>query len=111
MSFDELLKLYTENFSMGFINSRDAGEKLALISLTCHITNELRKKGKKLNCYEVLLLVAKDYPEHMKSTFLKSLGVICEDLMYGCDTYPDFGIKSKEMPKTLRELLDKYVPF
>jgi hypothetical protein len=31
--------------------------------------------------------------------------------MYGCDTFPDFGIKPQEMPKTLKKLLDTYVPF
>ena len=50
-------------------------------------------------------------PEQVKNTFLKSLGAICESLMYGSKTYPDFGIEPKNMPKQLRKLLDNYCPF
>lgn len=87
------------------------GDKLACIALTCYITNELRKKGQKVTCYDVLLKVGKDFGQLQKDTFLKSLGAICEDLMYGCDTFLDFGIKPKDMPKQLQILLNNYVPF
>ena len=46
-----------------------------------------------------------------KETFLKSLGVICESLMYGNKVFPDFGIKPKDMPKTVQNLLNHYCPF
>ena len=95
---------------MGYLG-KDLSDKLACISLTCYITNELRKKGKKINCYEVLLQIGKDFTDFEKNTFLKSLGVICEDIMYSCDTFPDFGIKPKEMPSTVKKLLEKNCPF
>ena len=97
---------------MGFINTRNLSDKMAIISLTCYITDALRKKGKKMSCYEVLLQIMKGLPEHEKNTFLKSLGAICEDLIYECDTFPDFGIEPKKMPEQLRQLIyDKYCPF
>lgn len=37
------------------------GDKLACIALTCYITNELRKKGQKVTCYDVLLKVGNDF--------------------------------------------------
>ena len=86
-------------------------DKLACIALTCYITNEVRKKGKKVTCYDVLLKVGGDFSNTEKQTFLKSLGAICEDLMYGCTNFLDFGIPPKEMPKQLKSLLDKYCPF
>ena len=86
-------------------------DKLACIALTCYITNEFRKKGKKVTCYDVLKSVAKDWPKVSKDTFLKSLGAICEDFMYGCNTFPTLGVEPKEMPKQLKILLDKYLPF
>jgi hypothetical protein len=89
----------------------DLSDKLACISLTCYITNELRKKGKKSTCYDVLLQIGKDLPDLEKNTFLKSLGAICESLMYGSKTFPDFGIPLKEMPKQVRKLLGSYCPF
>ena len=87
------------------------GDKLACIALTCYITNELRKKGQKVTCYDVLLKIGNDFGEVEKNTFLKSLGAICEDLIYGCNTFPDFGVKPKDMPKQLKILLYNYVPF
>lgn len=110
ISFEKLSKVYSKYFSLGYING-ELSDKLACISLTCYITNELRKKGKKVTCYEVLLKIGKDFRDLEKNTFLKSLGVICEDLMYGCKTFPDFGIQPKDMPMALKKLLDLYVPF
>ena len=108
ISFDKLFKIYRKFFSMGYLGT-DCSDKLACISLVCCITHELRKKGKNLNCYEVLCQIDKDHPE--KNTFLKSLGAICEDLLYCCDKFPDFGIPLKEMPNTVKKLLNQYCPF
>lgn len=84
---------------------------MACIALTCYLTNELNKKGKNITCYDVLLKVGKDFGDLEKNTFLKSLAAICKDYMYGCKEFPDFGIPVKEMPKQLKNLLDKYCPF
>ena len=110
ISFDKLLAIYDKYFSLGYLNT-DISDKLACISLTCYITNELRKKSKKSTCYDVLLQIGKDLPDLEKNTFLKSLGAICESLMYGSKTFPDFGIPLKEMPKQVRKLLGSYCPF
>lgn len=110
INFDKVCAIYKKYFSLNYLNS-NMGDKLACIALTCYITNEVRKKGKKVSCYDVLLSVGKSFGELEKKTFLKSLGAICEDLMYGCDSFLDFGIKPKDMPQTLKNLLDKYCPF
>ena len=109
-SFEKVLAIYEKYFSLGYLNT-DVSDKLAAISLTCYITNELKKKGKNVTCYDILLQIGKDFPDLVKNTFFKSLGAICQDLMYGCDTFPDFGIPPKEMPKTVLKLLNKYCPF
>ena len=121
ISFDKLYTIYSKYFSLHYLNS-NMGDKLACIALTCYITNEIRKKGKKINCYDVLLKIAcqnnprdnvinGQFGDVEKNTFLKSLGVICEDFMYGCNEFLDFGIKPKDMPKTLQNLLNNYCPF
>ena len=110
ISFEKLLVIYDKFFSLGYLNT-DISDKLACISLTCYITNELRKKGKTINCYDTLLMVCKDYPEDIKNEFLKSLGVMCESLMYGNSVFPDFGIKPKDMPNTIKNILKSYCPF
>ena len=110
ISFEKLCKVYTKYFTLGYLNA-NMSDKLACIALTCYITNEVRKKNKKITCYDILIKVAGDAGEVEKNTFLKSLGAICEDYMYGCEVFPDFGIPAKEMPKQLKILLDKYCPF
>lgn len=110
ISFDKLLTIYNKYFNLGYIN-QDISDKLALISLTCYVTNELRNKGKNINCYKLLLQIGKDFSKIEQETILKSLGVICESLMYGNKTFPDFGIKPKDMPKTIHNLLKNYCPF
>ena len=45
------------------------GDKLACIALTCYITNELKKKGQKVTCYDVLLKVGKDFRREKKIPF------------------------------------------
>ena len=109
-SFDKLNKIYSKYFTLGYLGT-NMSDKLACIALTCYITNELKKKGKKVTCYDVLQKISSDKSNFEKNTFLKSLGAICEDLMYGCDTFLDFGIPVKEMPQQLKNLLDKYCPY
>lgn len=109
ISFDILRDHYNRYYSLGYLG--EMSDKLAVIALTCFITNELRKKGQKVTCFDVLLKVGKDFPDTLKHTFLKALGVICEDFMYGCTVFLDFGIPVKEMPKQLKKLLDNYCPF
>ena len=110
ISFDKALAIYKKFFSVYYLNS-NLGDKLAVIALTCSITNELRKKNKDITCYDVLLKIGKDFGKEDKETFLKSLGVICEDFMYGVKEFPDYGVPLKDMPKQLQKLLDSYVPF
>lgn len=110
LDFNKTLAIYKKFFSVHFLNS-NLGDKLAVIALTCYITNELRKKDKEITCYDVLLKVGKDFGKEEKETFLKSLGAICEDFMYGVKDFLDYGVPLKDMPKQLKKLLDSYVPF
>ena len=110
ISFDKTLAIYQKFFSLPFLNS-NLGDKLAVIALTCYLTNEIRKKNPETTCYDILLKVGKDFGEVDKNTFLKSLGAICQDFMYGVKDFPDFGVELKKMPQQLKKLLDSYVPF
>ena len=110
LSFNELKEFYSKHFTLGYLGY-NMSDKLACIALTCYITNELRKKNKEITCYDVLLKVGKQVSLDEKSAFLKALGAICEDFMYGCNTFPSLGVEPKEMPKQLKILLDKYLPF
>ena len=67
ISFEKVLAIYDKYFSLGYLNT-DVSDKLACISLTCYLTNALREKGQKVNCYQVLLQVGKDMPDLVKNT-------------------------------------------
>lgn len=110
ISFEEVNEYYSKHYSLSYLGN-NMSNKLACIALTCSITFDLRKKNKNITCYDVLLKVGKDFSETDKNTFLKVLGAICENFMYGCDTFPTFGIKSQDRPKQLKLLLDNYLPF
>ena len=110
LDFNKTLAIYKKFFSVHFLNS-NLGDKLAVIALTCYITNELRKKDKEITCYDVLLKVGKECGYGGKENFLKLAGAICEDFMYGVKDFPDYGVSLKNMPKQLKKLLDSYVPF
>jgi len=111
--YEQVQKVYNKYFSLGFIDY-DIQKKFALISLICKITYEINKKRnfvQNMNCYQVLCNLGINSTDGMKNTVLKSLGAICDDLMYGCDSFPDFGIKVSEMPQIVRQILEKQIPF
>jgi hypothetical protein len=110
ISFDKLLRIYQKYFSLHYINT-NTDNKLALIALICFLTNELRKKDKNITCYDVLLKIGKDFPDLQKNTFLKSLACVCQDIMYGCKEFNTFGVERKDVPATIKKLLNEYVPF
>lgn len=110
INFDELCKIHLEYYNLGYMGP-SLSNKLACIALTCYLTNEFRKQGKKITCYDVLIKIGKHSHLDENNTFLKSLGAICESFMYSCDEFPNLGIEVKEMPKQLKILLDKYLPF
>ena len=93
-----------------YINT-NTDNKLALIALVCFLTNELQKKNKNITCYDVLLKIGKDFSDVDKNTFLKSLACICQDIMYGCTEFNTFGVERKDVPKTIKKLLNEYMPF
>ena len=49
LSWDKTIALYKKFFSIHYLNS-NLGDKLAVIALTCYITNELRKKSNNVSC-------------------------------------------------------------
>lgn len=106
-SYEEMQAIYNKYFSLGFLG-RDINSKFALISLTCYITNKMKKKRPDWTHWSTLYEINKGaVPEDL----LKGLAVICSEFGYGCDTFPTFGIEDKKIPAKIKELLDNYVPF
>lgn len=106
--YDELRKLYSKCFSLGHLNT-DINSKFALISLICFLTFKAKSTKPDVTHYKVIKSITRDtfYPED----FLKGLAVVCEDFSYGCSEFPTFNIKPKDIVKTIKDLLDTYLPF
>ena len=103
-----LKKIYTDNFSLGYLNV-DAGDKLALISLVCYITQKAKEKKPGVTVYQVLSNLNKD--TYVSEDFIVGLTIICEDFMYHCTKFPTFGTPDKEIVPTIKNLLKSYLPF
>lgn len=109
-SFEQLQLVYNKYFSLKYLGT-DLGNKLAIIALTCYLTNEIQKRNKDFNCYDTLIKVGKDFSENDKNTFLKSLGAVCQDFYRDCTNFPTFGVEPQNAVKQLRKLLSEYCPF
>lgn len=106
MNYDSLRQFYADNFSLGCINS-DINTKFALISLICLLTYKLQQKKPDVTCYQVIMKIDNELPEK----FIKGLSIVCEDFMYGCKEFPDFGVELKKIPGKIKEILHDYLPF
>lgn len=105
--YEEMQALYSKYFSLDYLG-RDINNKFALISLTCYITDKLKKKQPDWTHWRTLYEINKGtVPEDL----LKGLAVICSDFGYGCSSFPTFGIADKDIPAKIKELLEKYTPF
>ena len=105
--YEEMQAIYNKYFSLNFMG-KDINNKFALISLTCYITNKIKKTKPDWTHWSTLYEINKGtVPED----FLKGLAVICSDFGYGCDSFPTFGIDDKKIPAKIKELLENYVPF
>lgn len=107
LSYKELERIYTENFSMGHLN-RDINSKFALISLICYITEKLKSRSPDVTYYQIIYKISNGL---LPDKFIKSLAVICSDFSYGCKEFPTFGIPEKDMTKKIREILSDWTPF
>ena len=107
-TFNNLKDIYTQYFSLGKIAS-DINEKFALISLIGYIVYNMKRKKPDVSYYEVIYKLSEGLG--ISDLEIKTLAVIVEDFSYECTEFPTFGLKPKEMPGKIREILSKKMPF
>lgn len=112
MSYEELSKLYSENFGLSHLDT-SIEERLALLGLICNVTYEMKKKKPGVTCYQIIMHIMKDKGLTKDyETFLTNLSIMCEDTMKYCTKFSDFGIKEgKKQVAKIREILDTWLPF
>lgn len=113
MNFKELQQFYTENYSLGYLNSYNGHStiesRFILISLVNLAYSKLKLKNPDLTRYEFLVKLTKN--NSLPDKFLKGLAIVCEDFAYGCDNYPNFGLKGNDILKEIQGILNSYLPF
>ena len=108
MTFKEMERLYKEHFSTGYL-ATDINNKFALISLIGYVTTHMKAKKPDVTYYQVIYKLAEGTGLDEKDIY--KLAIISEDFAYGCKDFPTFGLSPKEMPKKIKEILSKYLPF
>lgn len=104
---EELKELYTTHFSLGNLGA-DIANKLALIALSGHLMNQLRKKKPNIKTFDVLKKLANGMAP---DDFVKGVAFVVDDFSYACGEFPTFGVEEKKIPSKIREILSTYLPF
>ena len=113
MKFKELQQLYSENFSLGYINAgnnRSSIEnRFVLISLVDYITYKAKLKNPDVTHYEIIMKLSKNLG--LSDNFIKGLSIVCEDFSYQCTDFPTFGLKGQDIIKEAVAILKSCMPF
>ena len=114
MTFKELDKFYTDNYSIGYLNAsistRSPFEnRIVLISLICHVTYRTKLKNPDVTHYQIIMKLAENLG--LPDKFLQGLAIVCKDFSYQCTEFPTFGLKGQDIVKEVRGILRTYLPF
>ena len=113
MKFKELQQLYSENFSLGYINAgnnRSSIEnRFVLISLVCYITYKAKLKNPDTTYYQVVMKLSDKLG--LPDKFIIGLSIVCKDFAYSCSEFPTFGLKGQDIIREIRGILSSYLPF
>lgn len=105
--YSEMQAIYMSMFSLHWFGN-DISNKFALISLICYLKYKLSAKKPDVTHYQIIM---KCGGENLPEDVVKALAVICSDFGYGCTEFPLFGLKDKQIPNKIKELLQNYLPF
>lgn len=105
--------LDSNRFFIGVPASSDMGDKFAIITLICRLTQELRQKKPDVTIKQVIMAcIGKDLPiTDDAKAIIDSLEAVCTWWSYGCNKFPDLGVSAKEMSKKIKELYFNLLPF
>lgn len=115
MTFKELRKFYSDNFSLGNLNLSEKDKhsvferKLILISLICYVVEKNKPKNPDFSPY--MLLYKLNEKLGLPDDFLKGLAIVCEDFSYNCHDFPTFGWEGKKILEEIISMLKTYLPF
>lgn len=108
--YEQMQKTFRTLFHLPNLG-KDCSEKFALISLICYLTEKLKEKKPDVTHWTVLYKLNQQGNCDIREDWLKGLAVVCSEFAYGCTEFPTFGLKDKEIPGKIKELLLRWLPF
>lgn len=109
LTYEEKKDIYRDNFTLGYLGN-DINKKFTLLSLVCLVTYLAKQKDPDATPYSMLKKINKG-DTTLPDSFIHAIAIQCEDLMYGCESFPTFGVPNKEIISTIKKLLNEYLPF
>ena len=114
MTFKELDKFYSDNYSIGYLNASPSTRspfenRLVLISLICYVTYRTKLKNPDVTHYQIIMKLSEGLG--LPDKFIWGLSIICSDFSYQCTEFPTFGLKGQDIVKEIRGILKTYIPF
>lgn len=107
MKYKELQTIFDEYFSLSTLGT-DFSNRIGLISMICYLYSKLKPKNPDLTYYTLLYKIGNTKVDEKS---LIGLSIICENFGKNCKEFPDFGIKLKDMPKKIKDILHNWLPF
>lgn len=112
-NFSELRRIYSECFSLGYINGNNKHSpiecRIILISLICYVYSKNKAKNPDLTYYSLIYKLSDKLG--LSDSFIKGLAIICEDFAYGTTEFPTFGLKGQDILKEIKSILESCMPF
>lgn len=106
---DEFKQFLDKHMFIGVPQSGDAGDKFALIGMVCYLTRALQQQKPGMTHYQVIRMCTKN--KAFSAEVIESLANVCDWFAYNCVKFPDFGVKPKEMPSKICDLIEQLLPF
>lgn len=103
-------------FSTGRLLSGKLEDKLEILKAVCFLTFMINKSFKKdftaVDVLEKVVYKKKFVETNSFDAFLITIGIISQDLLYGCDDVPNPGYKdTEECCKKIQQLCLQWAPF
>lgn len=105
--FDRRRQFYNECYSLGNLGC-SIQDKFALIGLICYVTDKAKQKQPATH-YQIIKGLSKGLS--LPESFICGLAIMCEDFAYESKEFPTFGVESKDIVSTVRNILNTYMPF
>ena len=112
LDYEDKKKLYSKNFSSGYLSSGNLNDKLILISLISLSVSRLKLNNPNMTTLDFLVKLTETKNKGTFYKFLESFSIIVDDLAYEATIFDNCGLtSSKDIINKIKETLKAWLPF